>query len=484
MSCVLGIDLGTSALKVTLLGEQGPVGEASVALQTQYPAPGYCEQHPTAWLQALEQALGQLRQRHRAAWSGVAAIGLSGQMHGLVALGHDQQVLRPAILWNDQRAAPQAMQLQQSAPELAPIAGVMATAAFPASKLLWLADAEPACYSALRHLLMPKDTLRLWLTGELATDPVDAAGTWLFDQQRGEWSAAICQRVGVELRCLPQVLPSAAATGGLRPEVARLLDLPAGLPVVAGAGDAAAGCLGLGMVADDDGFISLGTSAQVFLNTLNYRPQIASLVHTFAHALPGRWFQMAAMLNGASALAWWAEICDRPPSALLAELQSPWPEPGAPLFHPYLSGERTPLNNPSAGGGFFDLRGGVRRAALTRAVLEGVAFAIVDGLEALYQARAAVPALGFTGGGARSVLWARLLAAATDTPIVRYQDSAIGPVLGAARLGQLYLGWSMDAAFRRPEVLDISTPEADLRDALLPRLTRWRALYQGMWSPV
>jgi len=477
MSCVLGIDLGTSAVKVSLLGEHGPVGEATVGLQTQHPVPGYAEQHPGAWLEALQQALGTLRQNTGVAWSGIAAIGLSGQMHGVVALGHDQQVLRPAMLWNDQRAAPQAAQLQGDSADLAELAGVMATAAFPAAKLLWLAAHEPSTWQALRHLLMPKDYLRLWLTGELATDPVDAAGTWLFEQQSGLWSRAICQRVGLDPACLPRVLPSAAATGELRSEIAALLGLAAGLPVVAGAGDAAAGCLGLGMVADDDGFISLGTSAQVFLNTLVYKPQIASLVHTFAHALPGKWFQMAAMLNGASALAWWAGVCERTPAALLAELSSPWPVPGAPLFHPYLSGERTPHNDPQACGAFLGLRGGVERSALTGAVLEGVAFAIVDGLEALYQTRAPVPALGFTGGGARSVLWAQLLAAVTETPIVRYEDSAIGPVLGAARLAQVYLGWPEEVAFSRPEVLDISEPEQGLQDALRPRLAHWRELF-------
>jgi xylulokinase len=476
MAIALGIDVGTSAIKVALIDKAGLLAEAQAPLVTNHPQPGYSEQDPQQWIDATIAALFELRIKAPDAFATTGSIGFSGQMHGLVMLDAHHKPIRPAILWNDARASLEATELQQAYPDLAEIAGVYCTASFIAPKLKWLSKHEAGTISATKHILFPKDFVRLWMTGEIATDPVDAAGSWLFDQQNGKWSDALCQTAGLDQTMLPPVKPSQDIAGFLERTIADKLGLSVGIPVVVGAGDAAAGCIGLGMAQQGDAFISLGTSSQIFVTTAAYKPQIPSLIHTFAHAIPGHWFQMAAMLNGASALKWWSEICAVNISQLLQEAATVSPSIDAPYFLPYLSGERTPHNNPSARAAFMGLDRSAGRGDLTRAVLEGVAFTLADGLAALENAGSNIQELAMTGGGAKSPFWAQIISTTLNKPLNCFQDAAIGPVIGAARLA---LANRINVPFfAQPAIHQKFYPAAKMGEMAAERLERWRSVYR------
>lgn len=477
MSAFIGIDLGTSAVKAVLVGAAGIKAQAEAPLSISQPEQGWFEQNPEDWVDATRRALNALRETTGPAWSEVRAIGLSGQMHGAVLLGHDERPLRPAILWSDGRAAAEAEYLARSHMDLAERAGVRPTASFVAPKLLWLAEHEPVAMRALRHLLFPKDYLRLWLTGEHCTDPVDASGAWLFDQRTRSYCEPILEVLKVDRAVLPVVREGPEVSGELRPSVAAELGLPGGVVVAAGAGDAAAGGLGLGMIEEGDAFLSLGTSAQIFVTNREYRPHIESMLHSFAHGLPGLWFQMAALLNGASPLRWWSEVCGQSPDRLLFEAKSVVLTPADPLFLPYLAGERTPHNDPAPSAGFYPISAGADRARLTRSLLEGVAFALADAMAALALAGSRPQKLVVTGGGTRSDLWMQMIATVLETPLVRLSGATVGPALGAARLAEAPVVGIDRTDFSKPAVETVFLPERQ-DAAIAPRLRAWRRLYR------
>jgi xylulokinase len=480
MTLALGIDVGTSAVKVVLIGAGEVLAQADMPLEIIRPKPGWSEQHPDQWIAGTRAALAKLRRDHAPLLGRVAAIGLSGQMHGSVLLGCDQRPLMTAILWNDFRASAEAASIQSDWPDLATLAGVMCVAGFVAPKLLWLRRHEPEIIAKVRTLILPKDYVRLWLTGETATDVVDASGSWFLDQRSRQWSSNVLSCLGIDAAILPPVLESPVVSGVLRGPIASELGLPPGIPVVAGAGDAGAGGLGLGMISEGEAFISLGTSAQFFAVTTGYRPSISTLIHAFAHAIPGRWFQMAAMLNGASALAWWSAICGQDPGMLIEEAARRPFRSDDPLFLPYLMGERTPHNDPDARGAFIGLSSGTERDGMTRAVMEGVAFCLADAQAAMRQAGTVVDTLGLTGGGARSAYWAQLVADALKVNIVRYRSGEVGPALGAAKLALAGLGQSTAEVFAKPPILDRLEPSKDRYAAMQPRLARWRLAYLAL----
>jgi xylulokinase len=476
----LGIDVGTSAVKAVLVdGRQRHVAEASVPLATETPGPGLSEQRPEAWREAATLACRSLREGTREALGSVRAIGLSGQMHALVALGADDRPLRSAILWNDARAAAEAAEIAHGRPDLARIAGVRCMASFVAPKWRWMQRREPDLARRTRRLLAAKDWLRLWLTGEAATDPVDAAGAWLLDEAARTWSAPILEAVGLDRSLLPPVIEGDAAAGRLRADAAGELGLPPGIPVAAGTGDAAAGAIGLGQIGDGDAFVSLGTSGQLFVTTAAYRPAVETMVHAYAHGLPGRWFQMAALLNGASALAWWAGVCRATPQRLAAEAAAMGkPDADAPFFLPYLSGERTPHDDPHATGLFAGLRTRDTRADLTRAVMEGVAFCFADARSALEASGTAIGPVTITGGGARSRFWVELIADAIERPVLAPARSATGPAFGAARLARIAAGDGDAASVCRPPRLSATIdPDAAGASRVASRFAIWRRLY-------
>ncbi|HEX9905006.1 MAG TPA: xylulokinase, partial [Propylenella sp.] len=376
----LGIDLGTSGLKAVLVDEtQTVLAEAAVGLRTSHPQPGWSEQNPAEWWRALEAALSQLRSARPDALREARALGLSGQMHGAVLLGSDGEALRPAILWNDGRAVKECRALEAAVPELARIAGVAAMPGFTAPKLLWLKIHEAALFERVWKVVSPKDFLRLKLTGEAATDMSDAAGTLWLDQAARDWSEKILAATGLARRHMPALLEGNAAGGSVRTDLLQAWGLPGPIVVAGGAGDAAAAAIGIGAVESGDAFISLGTSAQFFVTDDEYRPQPAAMLHAFAHALPGRWFRMAAMLNGAAVLDWIARIVGATDlGAMLNRAEADYRGPSDILFLPYLSGERTPHNDPSARGVFAGLHPSASASDLVQAALEGVAYSLLE----------------------------------------------------------------------------------------------------------
>ena len=477
----LGLDIGTSAVKAVVVDErQIVVAQSSRPLTTRQPRPGWSEQDPEDWWLATEHAVADLRSGAPAAFADVVAIGLSGQMHGAILLDGDGQIIRPAILWNDNRATAECALLEEAVPDLAGIAGIIAMPGFTAPKLLWLRAHEPDAFARIVHVLLTKDFLRHRLTGEIATDPTDAAGTLLFDEAARTWSPSLVSATGLTPAQLPRLVESAAPSGVLRPAIAAAWGLKPNVIVAGGAGDAAAGAIGVGAIGEGDGFISLGTSAQIFLARDRYRPKSATLIHAFAHALPGRWFEMAALLNGANCLDWVGRLLGASDiGALLGDVEARFKGPSPVMFLPYLAGERTPLNDPQARGAFANLDYATGPTDLVHAVLEGVAFSLADGQLAFGDgARGAVPMIG---GGARSRFWMRIIASALGRPLQRIAGADTGPAFGAARLARLaHTGEAPEAVCIKPAVVETIDPEPSLQAEYAARFATFRDLYRSL----
>jgi xylulokinase len=486
----LGIDLGTSEVKLLLLDTAGRiVGSAGAPLTVARPQPLWSEQSPAQWWDATQAAVAQLRAAHPDAFARVQGIGLSGQMHGAVLLGEDDAVLRPAILWNDGRSHAECAELTERAPRLHQIAANLAMPGFTAPKLLWVERHEPEVFARVRSVLLPKDWLRLQLTGEKVSDPSDAAGTLWLDVARRDWSDELLAACHLTRAHMPRLVESNTPSGILRPELARAWGLGPEVIVAGGAGDNAASAIGVGATQPGDGFISLGTSGVLFVVNDRHRANPSSAVHAFCHALPQRWHQMSVMLSAASCLKWFVGFSGAADEAALLEEVAALPADvlaDAPLFLPYLAGERTPHNDPFAPGVFYGLSHQSGRALGAYAVLEGVAFGLADGLAALQASGTQVQRLSLVGGGARSPLWAQLIADTLGVEIVLHAGAEAGGALGAARLGWMATGASVAQACARPEIAARFLPDPARHAVLQPRLQRFRTVYQQLkplWGP-
>lgn len=472
----LGIDIGTSGVKAILLEEAGDVvAQATAPLPISRPHPLWSEQNPSDWWTATCVAVHrlpvELRQR-------VAAIGLAGQMHGATLLDADDEVIRPAILWNDGRCAAECAELEAIVPELHAIAGNLAMPGFTAPKLLWLRRHEPEAFDRVAKVLLPKDYVRLLMSGDYATDVSDAAGTLWLDVGRRTWTDAVLEACGLTTEQMPVLYEGPEITGTLRTEIATDWGVPENTPIVAGGGDNAAGAVGVGVFGKGAAFLSLGTSGVLFAADPTYQPNAASGVHTFCHALPGLWHQMSVMLSAASCLDWASKMTgglavgDMIQAAENAVLFGR----SRTLFLPYLSGERTPHNDPNAQGVLFGLTHESGPAEITQAVLEGVALGFADGLDVL-SSGAAIETISVIGGGARSDYWGRILSAALGRPLTYRKNADVGPALGAARLAQMGANGQSEPAFEAPAI------EAEIRplrkdiDYMSAQLQRFRALY-------
>ncbi|MFV0303299.1 MAG: xylulokinase [Paracoccus sp. (in: a-proteobacteria)] len=443
----LGLDLGTSGVKAVLIGEdQTVIATGHAPLSVSNPHPGWSEQAPADWVAACRSAIAGLG----VPLARVAGIGLSGQMHGAVCLDADGAVLRPAILWNDGRAHAEAAELDAD-PRFRTVTGNIVFAGFTAPKLVWMARHEPDFFARTARMLLPKDYLRLWLTGDHVGEMSDASGTAWFDPAARDWSDELLAATGVSRAEMPALVEGSAVSGRLRTEVAAELGLPAGIPVAGGAGDNAATAIAAGIAGPGPGFVSLGTSGVIFAATDRFCPAPDTAVHAFCHALPGRWHQMGVMLSAASSLDWWARITGAQPGDLLAGL-GPVATPGTLRFLPYLSGERTPLNDTAIRAQFIGLGAAHGRDDLTRAVLEGVALALAENMAALRAAGGGADALIAMGGGARSDLWLAMLAQATGLPVLRPSGAETGGAFGAARLGLMAATGAGEEVLTPPEI--------------------------------
>lgn len=479
----LGLDIGTTATKAILIDTtQTVLGRAEAFYPTQRPAPGRSEQDPALWLAAVMAVLDDLRVTCGVLLEGVTGIGLSGQMHSLVTLGDDDAPLAPAILWNDGRGREECRLLEEAIPDIAELTGVMPMPSFTAAKLLWVRRHDPARFAAIRHILLPKDYVRLWLTGGRAVDVSDAAGSQLLDGAQRRWAVRVLDAIGLPTSCLPQLLESTEVAGALRPEAATRLGLPVGIPVAVGGGDAATGAVGLGCIKSGASFISLGTGATVVVAQDRFAPAPQAALHNFAHAVPGMWYQMAAMLNGASCLSWATRLVgedDIP--AMLDQVAKRYQGPSRILFLPYLTGERTPHNDTDIRASFVGLDAASDKVDLAQAVLEGVAFSLLDGCQALAAAGCSITDPGFIGGGARSLFWGRLIATVLGQPILYYGDADLGPAMGAARLGMAAAtGIFIDEIARVPDKRTVIEPDLRLHERYIERHRMFQSIHRAL----
>ena len=446
------------------------VGRAEVEYPLSTPRPGWAEQQPDDWWKATQTALQQLGARH------VAGIGLSGQMHGLVVLDEKLSVLRPAILWNDQRTSAECAEIEERVglERLIRLTGNRALTGFTAPKLLWLRNNEVDVYRRIAHLLLPKDYVRLRLTGERAIDVADASGTLLFDVAHRCWSTEMLELLELSRDPLPRVHESPEISG----------ETPAGIAVAAGAGDQAAGALGVGVDRPGPLSVQLGTSGVVFAAMPSFRADPEARVHSFCHAVPGAWHAMGVMLSAAGSLRWLRDaVAPGADFAALTTEAERW-EPGVEglTFLPYLAGERTPHADPDARGAFVGLSLRHDRGALVRAVLEGVAFGLRDSLELLKGLGVAPESARALGGGARSDVWLRIVASVLGIPLARVAVEE-GAAYGAALLGGVAGGVFRDvheAVERCVRERDVVEPVPAWQEAYAAGYERYRALYPAL----
>ena len=475
----LGVDLGTSGLKLVLLDDDLAAAATATAPLTVASAYDYwSEQNPADWWDGLQQALTSLRAQLGVATLPVTALGLSGQMHGAVVLDAQCRPLRPVILWNDGRSHREAKMLLEAVPDIGGIGGVTPMPGFTAPKIMWLQRNEPATYAQIAHVLLPKDYLGLRLHGELATDYSDAAGTLWFDQRRRAWAPQLCAASATDPAWLPRCYAGSACAGTLRDEVAAQLHLPPGIPVAAGGGDAATGAVSVGATVDSVSFISLGTSGQLFVATDTYRPNPQQLVHAFAHCVPDMWYQMAAMLNGARPLSWFAKVTSTTVPQLLDEAQH-CTTTRLPLFLPYLTGERSPHGDPHIRGAFYGLDNHTGRAEMMCAVIEAVAFCFADAVASFAATGTELHNPLAIGGGAQSDLVLQTIADATGLTIRRGTGAGTGPAFGAARLAAVLDGRLSHAELATASTTEqVFTADPSRRDRIQERLEKFRTLYR------
>jgi xylulokinase len=467
----IGIDVGTSAVKAIAVAEDGEVlARREVPYPLSTPRPGWSEQDPEDWWRATEQALDGLA-------DDVAGIGLSGQMHGLVTLDSGDAVIRPAILWNDQRTGAECAEIESriGLDRLIELTGNRALTGFTAPKLLWLRKHEPGSYGRIAHIMLPKDYVRLRLTGERAIDVADASGTLLLDVAHRRWSDEVVDTLELDAGWLPRVLESPEVSGRT----------PDGVPVAAGAGDQAAGALGVGVDRPGPLSVAMGTSGVVFAALPEFAAEPQARVHVFCHSVPGAWHAMGVMLSAAGSLAWLRGVVGGEFAELVDEAARWAPGTEGLTFLPYLTGERTPHADPDARGAFTGLEIRHDRGALVRAVLEGVACGLRDSLDLVAGLGSSAPERGrASGGGARSELWLKIVASVLELPLERIAVEE-GAAYGAALLGGVAGGMWADvheAVRACVRTRDTVEPVAEWVEPYRELVSRYRGLYPALSS--
>ncbi|HYH93858.1 MAG TPA: xylulokinase [Candidatus Saccharimonadales bacterium] len=488
MAYVIGIDASTTATKAVLLDEAGAVvavGAVEYGFET--PQPRWSEQSPDLWWDGAIRAIGQVLSASGVPGADVAAIGLTGQMHGLVLLDASDAVLRPAILWNDQRTQEACDEIRAAmggVERLVEITGNDALTGFTAPKLVWVRDHEPEIWSRVAHVVLPKDYVRLRLTGEYALDKADGSGTALFDLTARDWSAEVLEALRIDPAWMPRTFEGPAVTGMVTAEAASLTGLRAGTPVVAGGGDQAANAVGVGAVRPGVVALSLGTSGVVFATTDTPIRDPRGQVHAFCHAVPGRWHLMTVMLSAAGSLRWFRDALapGEDYGALAASAGDVPAGSDGLLFLPYLTGERSPHPDPLARGAFVGLTIGHDRRHMTRAVLEGVAFGLRDGLDQMLAAGMPVPAqVRASGGGTASPVWRQILADVLGAEIATV-STAEGAAAGAALLAAVGAGWFEDVEAATDTLVRVTPVAAPGSDAgpYAEAHGRYRELYPAL----
>ncbi|GGL65152.1 xylulokinase [Wenxinia marina] len=473
----IGLDLGTSGLKALLIDDaQEAVAEAHAPLTVSRPHDGWSEQDPADWITACGAAMRALA--GKADLSAVRGIGLSGHMHGATLVDAQGQVLRPCILWNDTRAHEEAAALDAD-PRFREITGTIVFPGFTAPKLVWVAKHEPETFAKVAKVLLPKDYLRLWLTGEYVAEMSDAAGTAWLDCGKRDWSDDLLAATGLSRDHMPRLVEGSEPSGTVRGDLAAEWGLPSDVVVAGGGGDNAAAGVGSGVVRPGDAFVSLGTSGVLFAAAGSFRPDAATAVHTFCHALPGMWNQMGVILAAADALNWWAKIAGEPAPEMTARLGD-LRAPGGTLFLPYLGGERTPHNDAHVRGAFLHLDHATDRDSMTRAVLEGITFAIRDSFDALTGTGTPIERLIAAGGGSKSDYWVRAIATSLGLPVELPAAGDYGGAFGAARLAIMAATGAGAEIATRPAIARTVDPDPALTAAFTEGHARYRDAYSAI----
>ena len=477
----LGLDLGTSGVKALLIdGAQRIIASATGDLDVSRPRPGWSEQEPADWVRAAEEAVASLKASHPNELAAARGIGLSGQMHGATLLDRSDQVLRPCILWNDTRSFVEAAELDAD-PRFREITGNIVFPGFTAPKLVWVNRKEPDVFARVRRVLLPKDYLRLWLTGEHISEMSDSAGTAWLDVARRRWSPELLAATGLDESHMPALVEGTEPGGTLRAELAGRWGMQSNVVVAGGAGDNAASACGMGTVRPGAAFVSLGTSGVLFAANGSYLPNPESAVHTFCHALPGAWHQMGVILSATDSLNWLSDVTGREAAELTGELGDELKPPTGVSFLPYLSGERTPHNDAVIRGSFTGLAHESSRSVLTQAVLEGVAFAFRDSLNALQAAGTELSRVTAIGGGSRSRYWLKAIATALGIAVDIPADGDFGAAFGAARLGMIAAEKADPLSVcTPPETAETIEPDRALTSAFVEAYQRYRALYPAI----
>lgn len=481
----LGLDLGTSGVKAMLIdGDQKIIGSANGSLDVSRPHSGWSEQEPAHWVRATEEAVAGLKAKHPKELAAVKGIGLSGQMHGATLLDASDKVLRPCILWNDTRSYVEAAALDAD-PRFRKLTGNIVFPGFTAPKLAWVAKNEPEIFAKVAKVLLPKDYLRLWLTGEHISEMSDSAGTSWLDTGKRAWSSELLAATNLDEKQMPTLIEGTEQGGKLRAELASAWGISGDVVVAGGAGDNAASACGMGTVSDGAAFVSLGTSGVLFAANAAYLPKPESAVHAFCHALPNTWHQMGVILSATDALNWHSSVTGKSAADLTSELGESLKAPTGVTFLPYLSGERTPHNDAVIRGAFIGLEHESSRAVLTQAVLEGVSFAIRDNLEALRSAGTDISRVTAIGGGSRSRYWLASIATALGVPVDLPADGDFGAAFGAARLGLIAATGADPVAVCTPPVTaGTIEPVAALSGAYENAYKRYRSIYPAIKSLV
>jgi xylulokinase len=478
----LGIDIGTSSIKSVLVdGRDRVLASATAALEVSRPQPGFSEQDPEHWWRGVEATLDEIKAKAPREMAAVQGIGLSGQMHGATLLDDAGKVLRPCILWNDGRSAKECAELEAGFPDLHRVTGNLAMPGFTAPKLLWVRNHEPEIFARIAMVLLPKAYVRYRLTGDYVEEMSDAAGTLWLDVGKRAWSDAALSATHLTREQMPRLVEGSAVSGTLHKELAQRWGMATPPVVAGGAGDNAAGAVGLGAIHDGDAFLSLGTSGVLWVTTAKFAPNPSSAAHAFCHAIPDTWDQMGVILSAAASLSWLSGLLGESEADLLRALGEKPSRPSPVTFLPYLTGERTPHNDAAIRGMFYGLTPDTDRREMTQAVLEGVAFAFKDCRAALEAAGSKISSADVIGGGSRSPFWIRVLASALDLPLNRLAEGETGAAIGAARLGRLAAtGESPAAVCRPPERMETIAPDRVLTDAYAESYRRYKAFYPAI----
>lgn len=479
----VGIDLGTSGVKTVLMNDAGVVVRAvSRPLSVSMPHPLWSEQDPQDWWQATCNCLDELSSEENL--SKVKSIGLSGQMHGATLLDDKGNVLRPAILWNDGRSAEECEELSTLVPDSSVRTGNLIMAGFTAPKVLWVKKNEPEVFSKISKVLLPKDFLRYQLSGEFGSDMSDAAGTMWLNTESRTWDEELLSACGLNVDNMPALYEGNSATGNLKDALQTRWGMQ-NVILAGGAGDNAAGAIGCGIYEPGHAMLSLGTSGVYFAVTDRFTVNTAQAVHSFCHAIPNRWHMMSVMLSAASCLDWYANQSGYNNVATMIEdvqANTSHLDTQTPVFLPYLTGERTPHNNPSAKAAFFGLSASTERVHMARAVIEGVSMALADGIDAVHQSGVAATSISLIGGGAKSTFWRQLLSDISGYELEYREGGDVGPALGAARLAQLAANSNLsvsDVCFK-PTSEATYTPNSHVHATYLNKRQKFRELYYAV----